>query len=396
MMGDMTETDEQSPRQEPPGRDVLDLRRSTADAPIGGVAGGIAEHFGIDPLLVRIAFVVLVLVGGSSLILYLGLWLVLPKDDGTASHLARALNLTENEPQLRRIGIIAVAIVAALSFVGDVSVGWFGARDAVWLLVLVGLIVWVFSVWPSRSGGQSASATPPATPDTPSARPPSDACGPPPMAHTALDPNRPRIVPPVRPKPKKARDPRLTILTLSIAALVCAGLAIWELSGHRLDAEAYAVAVLAAVGLGLLVGSLFGNGRALIVVGILASLVLAFQTVGGIHPVGQRVLMPKTAAEIVSDYDFGLGEVVLDLTAIDPAELENRTIDIGNGIGKTLVILPADLEVNITADVGAGGLDILGRTANGTGVSLTHSSPHPDALQLDLSAGLGQIEVINE
>ncbi len=51
--------------------------RSSDDAYLGGVAGGLAEHLGIDPMLVRLAFVVTGLFG-LGILFYGGLWLVLP------------------------------------------------------------------------------------------------------------------------------------------------------------------------------------------------------------------------------------------------------------------------------------------------------------------------------
>lgn len=45
---------------------------------IAGVAGGIAERYGLDPALVRIAWVVSVFFGGFGILLYVVLWIVLP------------------------------------------------------------------------------------------------------------------------------------------------------------------------------------------------------------------------------------------------------------------------------------------------------------------------------
>ena len=52
---------------------------SANDKKIAGVCGGIAEYFGIDTLLVRIAFVVFALCGSVSFWIYLLLWLLAPK-----------------------------------------------------------------------------------------------------------------------------------------------------------------------------------------------------------------------------------------------------------------------------------------------------------------------------
>lgn len=57
------------------------LTRSETDRVIAGVAGGIAQRFGINSTLVRLAWVLAVLFGGFGVLAYVILWLVLPKGD---------------------------------------------------------------------------------------------------------------------------------------------------------------------------------------------------------------------------------------------------------------------------------------------------------------------------
>ncbi len=52
---------------------------SQTDKKLGGVCGGIAEYFDVDPLLVRIAFIILFLGYGSGLLVYILLWLLATK-----------------------------------------------------------------------------------------------------------------------------------------------------------------------------------------------------------------------------------------------------------------------------------------------------------------------------
>jgi len=54
------------------------LMRSETDRMIAGVCGGLAEYLNLDPVLVRLAFVVLGLASGVGLVLYVLLWLVMP------------------------------------------------------------------------------------------------------------------------------------------------------------------------------------------------------------------------------------------------------------------------------------------------------------------------------
>lgn len=55
------------------------LQRSN-DKMIAGVCAGIAEFFGLDTSMVRIATVFLILFGGLSLWVYIILWLIVPKN----------------------------------------------------------------------------------------------------------------------------------------------------------------------------------------------------------------------------------------------------------------------------------------------------------------------------
>jgi phage shock protein PspC (stress-responsive transcriptional regulator) len=54
------------------------LYRSTNDRILGGVCGGIAEHYGWDPTLVRLGWIVLSLGGGVGILLYIIAWLIMP------------------------------------------------------------------------------------------------------------------------------------------------------------------------------------------------------------------------------------------------------------------------------------------------------------------------------
>lgn len=66
---------------EPPFRaERAPLRRSCEDRMLAGVAGGVARYFGVDTTLVRIAFVVLTVIGGAGIPLYLGGLLLIPEE----------------------------------------------------------------------------------------------------------------------------------------------------------------------------------------------------------------------------------------------------------------------------------------------------------------------------
>ena len=54
------------------------LYKSDTDVMIGGVCGGLAEYFNIDPSVVRLIFAFLGLTAGSGFMVYLLLWAILP------------------------------------------------------------------------------------------------------------------------------------------------------------------------------------------------------------------------------------------------------------------------------------------------------------------------------
>ncbi len=56
------------------------LYRSRREKILGGVCGGLAEYFNIDPTLVRLGFVALGVWGGSGALLYIIMWIVVPDE----------------------------------------------------------------------------------------------------------------------------------------------------------------------------------------------------------------------------------------------------------------------------------------------------------------------------
>ncbi len=55
------------------------LRRSRDDRVIGGVCAGLGRYLGVDPVLLRVAFVVLALAGGGGVLLYVVAWILVPE-----------------------------------------------------------------------------------------------------------------------------------------------------------------------------------------------------------------------------------------------------------------------------------------------------------------------------
>ena len=111
--------------------------RSAGDRVLTGVAGGIGERLGIDPVVVRLAFVVLTLAGGVGVLLYLAAALVSRAPDP-----ARA---PPRPPRASALQAISVGMVVAgiLLFLREAGL-WFG-DGVVWpaaLAVLGSAVVW--------------------------------------------------------------------------------------------------------------------------------------------------------------------------------------------------------------------------------------------------------------
>lgn len=106
------------------------LYRSGRDRVLAGVAGGLGEYFDIDPVWFRIGFVVLALGGGSGVLIYLLMWLVIPRaPEGYVAPDAPRAGLTGAAV----VGVVFV-IVGTIALVNTIS-PWMG--QYVWPVVFL-------------------------------------------------------------------------------------------------------------------------------------------------------------------------------------------------------------------------------------------------------------------
>jgi phage shock protein C len=73
------------PQQPPPQPPARKLYRSETNRMLAGVCGGLADYFNIDVTLIRILFVVLAVFGGSGIVLYGAMWLLVPEESDVVS-----------------------------------------------------------------------------------------------------------------------------------------------------------------------------------------------------------------------------------------------------------------------------------------------------------------------
>jgi phage shock protein PspC (stress-responsive transcriptional regulator) len=73
---------------EPSSNGTKRLCRSRDGRVVAGVCAGLAAYFGVDPTLVRLAFALLTIFGGTGILLYLCAWIVIPEEGGDGSSIA--------------------------------------------------------------------------------------------------------------------------------------------------------------------------------------------------------------------------------------------------------------------------------------------------------------------
>ena len=97
------------------------LRRSRTDKVLGGVSGGLAEYSGIDALLWRVGFVALTLAGGTGVIVYLLLWLLMPAQPFGAPAPGPAGQVAVRRPVEPRSPVPVITLAALLIVVGGMA-----------------------------------------------------------------------------------------------------------------------------------------------------------------------------------------------------------------------------------------------------------------------------------
>ena len=329
----------------------------TPDKKIAGVAAGIGHYVGIDPTIVRIAFVLLTFAGGIGILLYLVCWLVMPKGEVSAHGEARSV-----DPW-------TIAALAALVLGVGLLFGWHGFDDSFQIalgLALLGGGIWLLVRDRPPEGRFRLRLHRARTPEA--AVPVESGVG------TPLRPTSAEGAAPAAPSSRRGPITAGVLSLLSIgAALMIAG----SLSGW-FDASASIVlaAALVVVGAGLVLASVVGRAPWLFVVGIV--LTCALLTAAAVEPlvedgIGEKVFAPATLVGLESKYDHGIGDLTVDLRNV-PLDGKTRRVEVELGIGSLMVLVPRAQSLVVDAHVDAGKVTLPdGRTANGWDESLRYA-----------------------
>ena len=408
------------------------LCRSSTDKVIAGVAGGIGAYFGIDSVIVRIAFIVLTFLGGAGPFLYLIGWLALPKED-SRSVIAKALG--GDSPHRFRSLFAVLLIGLGLLITANLSGSLFGLFVGVWsiapylALILIAAGV-ALVLWPGPAGRYKPTpARPPAPPAPAPGAPPSAVhvtpAPPPPTAAgpewAASSPAISATIPGSAHVPaSRPRRQRSTIGVLTIAALLVytgGAVMLGRLEAVEVDIAAFLAIALAITGAGLVVSAFVRPARGLLAVGLVlvpVSVLFAGANVSWWSGVGERRVAPLSSTELQSEYRHGIGQLVLDLKDLQ-LDGAYHSIDVNLAVGEVLVYVPDDIRLTAAIELGAGAVtkrsgelrdyesgisrsDSWGAIDSGIGVDTTVMSSAtgtPEGeLGLDIDVGIGAVDIV--
>ena len=211
--------------------------------------------------------------------------------------------------------------------------------------------------------------------------------------------------PPAGPEPVPAapvdRHAPAAATVLVGALLVLVGIG-WLLDAGGVEVPWRAVlpAALIAVGLACVAGAFQGRQHAMMVVGVVLTVVLSVAAAadwdldvplaGG---VGDRTERPATPAQL-TEYELGVGDFLLDLRQLQVPP-GTTAVQARVGIGELAVEVPGGVSVEVVARSGLGEVQVLGEQEGGfaTRVATTAEAGGDRRLELDLRVGMGQVRV---
>jgi phage shock protein PspC (stress-responsive transcriptional regulator) len=424
-------------------------RRPRRGRKIAGVASGIANRYRLDPVLVRVGFVVAAIYGGAGVLLYLLGWLFLPEQDDEVSPVESLFGKGRSSTSSGftvLLGIFTVPVAGWFfsgSFTGEFS-SWMS------LLVVGGLLFLLHqargNVVPVNPSAQATPEPPPAQPTSPLYQqpvPPEPPVAPypnesfvPPVGQPVYPPPPPpaeeqRTTPPAwdplgaapfawdlpepaapepeEPEPpQKRRKPRVATATLGIALVAVAALALAASatrgSGGWISPQHIVGVVLALIGLGLVAGAFLRAGRGLIALAVplsVAGMALTVISPGGYHGVGDLAENPTRVGAVKPVYERSVGSIILNLSGLPEAEVRSVGTEVHTDVGSVTVYVPDTANVTVTCSADTGSVNCLDHESNGidsridtfTDLGTDNSTAGLD-INLVVSADIGDVEVL--
>ncbi|MFQ5398753.1 MAG: PspC domain-containing protein [Anaerolineae bacterium] len=129
------------------------LTRSETDRMLAGVCGGIAAYLGIDSVLVRLAFVLLLFASGIGFPLYLILWVIMPRESAAAQPGSEVFHdnieemshkVSSSVNRIGRPGTFGIILILLGVYFLLSQLGWLTWLNGIfWPLVIIGLGVYL-------------------------------------------------------------------------------------------------------------------------------------------------------------------------------------------------------------------------------------------------------------
>jgi len=312
---------------------------------IAGVADGLAAAWGWRSWAVRLGFIAATALAGLGIVLYAAGWILIPEEgrpESVAQRMVRSMNI-----QRAWVGF-------GLLLAGGLIVGRVANIDG-GILVAGALLVSGYALYTGAFTLPPAPVVPP-TGDGPPAY----------VYERAARPARP-------PRPKSY----LGRLTLG-AMLVTLGImgALDATGASRPTTRHYAAAAILVIGVGLLLGFMFGRSRGLIALGLLLLPVVAAAAVAD-YRFGTTwetvTITPDSLTELSPAYQIGSGDITLDLSRVDFAG-ESLVLDLDAGIGSIHVHVPPEVAIEATANAIVGDVQVGGLRSSGLGAEVIRST----------------------
>ncbi len=378
------------------------LRRSRTDRIGAGVAGGLGEYFGIDPVIFRVLFATAAFFGGAGILAYLLAWAAIPEAgrdhapiDGWVSSLRH-----------RQVPMWLVAVAAGL-LLWLAAFSWWAPGPFFPVMAVVIILVVVFGrrgqnpperaqPTPAAAATQpmqeTASQTVRLDKDVPADQPPADQ---PPAGPTWVSDSRRWLA-----ESREARNVRLRrafpvkVATLAVLAATLLTLGLID-AATGIPVPLYFWFSTGILALGLIIGSLLRRTprsvTALLVPSVVGLVALAGSHASLHDGVGQRIWTPTQS--ISAHYNLAFGHTELDLRSLDP-QSGPRTVRIDQAAGDVHILAPATMNLTVVANVRFGDVAVDGSNdqAHGVGVSrvvepLTGAKGQPITLIVHLSDG---------
>ena len=426
---------------------------------VAGVCSALGRATNTDPVLWRVLLVVLGLFGGVGVLIYLMGWLLIPGEGDAVSPIESLLGRGRSAMTPLSVVLLGAATVLTFAFIvrdgfratllgGAVLVGIallirrntaagrsgagapvpdatappaaggatfpFAPMDQTAAFAAAGAPAAApTTAGPAAGGPATATApagqpvTPPLPPRPPGYQPPRFTPPPagdyrPPFAPHGPYAGRmsaPPTRPPRPPKPPRERS-KLGRITFFAVLMVLGVLALIDVAAASVPVSAYFAAALATIGLGLLVGAWFGRARGLIMLALVATLGLAISS--GVERFGGQVANsnyhPQNISQVADQYDFKLGDVTIDLRAVDFTGVQ-QTIAVTMDFGQVKVLLPDNVDTTSAIAVENGravafGHEYAGQDVNSINVTnLGSDGTGGGTLQLNIQVKTGNVEV---